>query len=31
MQPELYNKLSQSKVVTEAALRSGVLLISDRL
>ena len=24
MQPELYNKLSQSKVITEAALRSGI-------
>ena len=24
LQPELYSKLSQSKVITEAALRSGI-------
>ena len=24
MQPELYNKLSQSKVISEASLRSGI-------
>ena len=26
----IYSKLSQSKVITEAALRSGILLIGDR-
>ena len=29
MQPELYNKLSQSKVISEASLRSGILLTGE--